>query len=324
MLLGLVLLKIDFSKTWQLIKQCDYMLLLLAAGVQIVSIFWATWIRKEILSLLEQTSYGVMLKAFFVSNYIASFTPANIGGLLGEPWGLYSFSRGLIPMGKSLALVLLSLIAENCRRIVLASLGALLFFSALPKSYIGVILLAITTYVLYSCIIVMLIFPHIKASLFLRSLLTIGGRFATGLFDRVKLSADKVGHHFQQLLRNRWTYVLLVIMVISNIFLETLRLWLVLLAFGIYFDFEMLLIVPSLAYSVTVLPISLGGLGAAEISGIFVFQSFGIAPEIALPAVFMDRFIFTYWIFALGGVFAPFMKIPFLGEGAVEQKTGPD
>ena len=61
------------------------MLLLLAAGVQAVSILWTTWIRKEILSLLEQISYGVMLKAFFVSNYIANFTPASIGGLLGEP-----------------------------------------------------------------------------------------------------------------------------------------------------------------------------------------------------------------------------------------------
>ncbi|OQX63348.1 MAG: hypothetical protein B5M56_03330 [Desulfococcus sp. 4484_241] len=315
LLLGIALTKIDLNKTWSNLQGCDYIFLLLAASVSFGSVLWVIWVRKGLLSLLEKTLYVEMLKAFFVSNYIANFTPANIGGLLGEPWGLYSFSQGRIPVEKGLAFVILTAITQNIRRILLTLLGVVFFSSLLPKGYIGVILLAVLAYVVYSIAVLILIFPHLKMAFILKPVLLFLDRFSKTFSKKLKIFAGKVGDHFRLLLSKKKSYFILTVLVISNVVLESLRLWLLLLAFGVSFNFFSLLLIPSLAYSVTVLPISLGGLGVTEISGMIVFQSFGIAPEVAFPVVFLDRFLFTYWGFVMGAFLVPFMKVPYRLNG---------
>ncbi len=310
-LLGIAITQIDFHKTWDNLQQCDYRFLLLAALVSFGNVFWAMWIRKKLLNLLEKASYGIMLKAFFVTNYIRHFVPANLGGLLGEPWGLYSFSQGRISVEKGLAFVILTTITQNIRRILITLLGLLLLFPLLPGGYVGIISLAVIAYAVYTGMILLLTFPRLKVFRVLKPFQALNSRIANGFSDKFKFLSKTIGEHFRWLLHEKRTYLILGILTMSNIVLESLRLWLLLYSFGVSFNFFSLLLIPSLAYSVTVLPISLGGIGISELSGIIIFQSFGIAAEISFAVVFLDRFLFTYWGFMLGGLFIPFLKNPF-------------
>ncbi len=314
-LLFIALFTIDFHKILENIKGCEFVLLMAAAAVSFGGLFWLLWLRKHLLNIISEVSFAIILKSNFTANYINNIIPANVGGLLAEPWGFYSFSRGAIPLSKGLALVILSTIMQNVRRIVLSVGALMLFYRLLPKEYIGVIGLALLVYIAYTVIFVLLVF-HDRIPVFsLKPFALIFDKLFKGFIQKrispeMKSFPDKIRESFRLFLKNKKTYLLLVLLIISDVLLEGFRLWLVLFAFGVSFNFWLILIVPSLIYSVTVLPVSLGGLGVAELSGIIVLQAIGISPEIAFPAVFLDRFLFSYWGLLLGGIFVPFIKLP--------------
>ncbi|WP_158093605.1 lysylphosphatidylglycerol synthase transmembrane domain-containing protein [Halorubrum sp. SD683] len=80
-----------------------------------------------------------------------------------------------------------------------------------------------------------------------------------------------------------------------------LRVWLVLTALGGEFSPAILLpIVLVMAYSVTVLPLTPGGVGVAEASATAVFVSLGVAPEIAPVVILIDRSFGVYLPALLG------------------------
>jgi len=82
-----------------------------------------------------------------------------------------------------------------------------------------------------------------------------------------------------------------------------LRVWLLLTALGGSFTPAVLLpVVLVMAYSVTVLPLTPGGVGVAEASATAVFVSLGVAPELAAVVVLVDRTLGVYLPAVLGWV----------------------
>jgi len=80
-----------------------------------------------------------------------------------------------------------------------------------------------------------------------------------------------------------------------------LRVWLLLDSLGGGFDPVLLLpVVLVTAYSVTVLPLTPGGVGVAEASTTAVFVALGVAPEVAAVVVLVDRVLGVYLPAALG------------------------
>lgn len=80
-----------------------------------------------------------------------------------------------------------------------------------------------------------------------------------------------------------------------------LRVWLVLTAIGGEFSPVFLLpVVLVMAYSVTVLPLTPGGVGVAEASATAVFVSLGVAPELAPVVILADRLFGVYLPALLG------------------------
>jgi len=80
-----------------------------------------------------------------------------------------------------------------------------------------------------------------------------------------------------------------------------LRVGILLSAFGA--PFEPLFLLPFvlvMAYSVTILPITPGGVGIAEASAVIVFVALGIPEEVAISVVFLDRLLGVYLPAALG------------------------
>jgi uncharacterized protein (TIRG00374 family) len=81
-----------------------------------------------------------------------------------------------------------------------------------------------------------------------------------------------------------------------------LRVWLLLTEFGGTFSPILLPIVLVMGYSVTILPLTPGGIGIAEASATLVLVSFGIAPETAGIVVLVDRTLGVYLPALLGWI----------------------
>jgi uncharacterized protein (TIRG00374 family) len=80
-----------------------------------------------------------------------------------------------------------------------------------------------------------------------------------------------------------------------------LRVWLLFTAFGV--SFEQVFLLPLflvMAYSVTLLPLTPGGIGVTEATATVVFVALGVPNSVIVPVVFVDRFLGVY-LPALGG-----------------------
>lgn len=57
-----------------------------------------------------------------------------------------------------------------------------------------------------------------------------------------------------------------------------------------------------MAYSVTLLPLTPGGIGVAEASAVLVFTALGVPVEVIVPVVLIDRFLGVYLAALFGGI----------------------
>jgi uncharacterized protein (TIRG00374 family) len=79
------------------------------------------------------------------------------------------------------------------------------------------------------------------------------------------------------------------------------RVWLLLAAFGAPFEPAVLLpLILVMAYSVTLLPLTPGGIGVTEATATVVFVALGVPNAVIVPVIFIDRFLGVY-LPALGG-----------------------
>ncbi|RRJ33576.1 lysylphosphatidylglycerol synthase transmembrane domain-containing protein [Halocatena pleomorpha] len=82
--------------------------------------------------------------------------------------------------------------------------------------------------------------------------------------------------------------------VASRMVFPGVRVWLLLDALNVEFSPVMLPVVLVTAYSVTLLPITPGGIGVAEASATLVFGALGVAEPIIAPVILVDRFLSVY------------------------------
>ena len=286
--LGIALFNVDFNKIVTNLKNCDYLFLLSAAVASFCGLFVILWIRNQNEESQSRTH---------------------------TVWGFYSFSKGMISFAQGLAFVILATTVQNIRRIILSIIGLILFYKMLPKEYISIILLAVLVYLSYTGVFLLAIFQNHIPSFFVKPFKAVLQKLSRGFVSkifsaRLKSLPENIRENFGLLITSKTVYAGLAALIITDVLLEGFRMWLLLLSFGVKFDFRLILIIPSLVYSVTVLPVSIGGLGISELSGIVVLQIFGISPEIALSVIFLDRFLFSYWGIVFGWIFVPYMKIP--------------
>jgi len=79
------------------------------------------------------------------------------------------------------------------------------------------------------------------------------------------------------------------------------RVWLLLNAFGVAFEPAVLLpLYLVMAYSVTLLPLTPGGIGVTEATATVVFVALGVPSSVIVPVIFIDRVLGVY-LPALGG-----------------------
>lgn len=121
--------------------------------------------------------------------------------------------------------------------------------------------------------------------------------------EKLKFEGGGAKESFSKLLTFENVYTYSFTWIMSFVLLQGVRVFLIFEAFGFNFPNPwLLLILPIIAYSITIIPISLGGIGLAELSAYTVYQSFGVPSSIAMSVVLVDRFIWIY-LPAIAGAF---------------------
>jgi uncharacterized protein (TIRG00374 family) len=83
--------------------------------------------------------------------------------------------------------------------------------------------------------------------------------------------------------------------VISLLVVPGLRVWLIFESLGVGFEPALLLpVYLVMAYSVTLLPLTPGGIGVTEASATAVFVALGVPEAVVVPAIFADRVLSAY------------------------------
>ena len=73
-----------------------------------------------------------------------------------------------------------------------------------------------------------------------------------------------------------------------------IRVWLLFLSFGATVDPLLLPLYLVTAYSITLLPLTPGGIGVTEATATAVFVGLGVPEAVVIPAIFLDRFLGVY------------------------------
>ena len=107
-------------------------------------------------------------------------------------------------------------------------------------------------------------------------------------------------------------------LIAARVIVAAARLWILSIVFGLDLGLLEMLFVPVLMYSVTVLPISLGGIGVAEASGTAVISALGVPVAVAATVVFIDR-IFTTYLPLVG--FYTYVNLTGLPDRVVDNNT---
>lgn len=100
---------------------------------------------------------------------------------------------------------------------------------------------------------------------------------------------------------------------ISLILLQGLRYILIFRALGTPIqDFGIVFWIPIIAYSISILPITLGGIGLAELTSSSIFIAIGLPETIVVVAVFIDRILNAYLPAGIGALLSHRIKLEYL------------
>lgn len=182
----------------------------------------------------------------------------------------------------------------------LFSLVGLLFFFEYLTGYVGIaILLSILAYVSIAILLWISIHKSFRnGRLFLASIPLVK-RYVEKLINEVGQSKN----YSKSILGGGFLLRYGVYWISVFIFIRGIRI--LLLFEGVNYDasLSMIFLLPTLAYSVTILPISIGGLGIAELSATLVLAALGVPINIAASVVLLDRLLGSYLPNLLGAFF---------------------
>ncbi|PTD94223.1 hypothetical protein C9439_04025 [archaeon SCG-AAA382B04] len=95
----------------------------------------------------------------------------------------------------------------------------------------------------------------------------------------------------------------ILVFIFSLSILTGLRVWFLLKGMEASINIFILFFAPTMAYSISIIPITPGGIGIAELTAIFVFVSLGIPKDIAGSVILLDRIFSFYLPSLIGGIF---------------------
>jgi len=237
-----------------------------------------------------------------VNYFVGQLVPSNVSALALMPLltGIVtdvrtSVSTGVVAAHTALYAILYALVG---------GIGLLFVLPNLSISLRVVILLSVGMYAALAVMIVVFTYRYTMfsrlADRIIPSLLGLDKRFG----DRFEGFGNETRASIEAIFRNEATvFRFAIAWAIGMMFVPAVRFYLIMgastnatvsaLLFPLY-------IVTS--YSITVIPITPGGIGVAELNATFVFTALGFSAEVVVAAVLIDRFLGIYLPSLLGGI----------------------
>jgi uncharacterized protein (TIRG00374 family) len=269
------------------------LLIVLVLGTRLIGAFrWYVLLR----GLHQGVSYLGIVRLTFVSDFMGYFAPGNLGV---EAMRLYGMSRTTSDPALAATSMLIERMVASLALIILVLAGLALKLPGIPHeirplAWLGLALLVVALAALTAP-------PVQRATLWLLS----HPRLA-----RVRGATQKV---YRRLDQYRARPALLAGVFMISVFFQLCRcaiVWVGALAFGVHLPVLVYVVIVPVIFLITLLPVSIAGLGVREVGFVYLFGQVGMPAEIALSVSLLIRLVNVLlatpgaWFFARRGVLA--------------------
>jgi uncharacterized protein (TIRG00374 family) len=272
-----------------------------ASGLLFRFLMWYGLLRH-----IKPVSYRTAAEIDLIVNFVNQLLPSQLSGRSLAP--LLVSRRVGVDMGTAIGLTGVSTGLYAIVYGMVALLGIGVLFEGLSTSILGLVGLSTALYVAAGVVVLV---AGLNSSVvdgfvrrfepLVRRLPRVGSRFADA-FDRIPEFTHKSMIVFSETLRSPRTVGLYLVGWIGSVALfPALRIAVLFEALGASFTPVVFLpVIIIAAYSVTLLPLTPGGIGITEATAAVVFVSLGVPYEIAASSVLVDRVIGVYGPALLG------------------------
>jgi len=304
--LAWVLYATNISRAVDTISQLSVTTLVLVMVVSVAGVLARVTMWYVLVTYFGETDLKRLVTADLIIKFVNSLFPSRLSGRSIAPIALRHFTG--LAWNRAVAVT----VAHTGLYAVLYGLLTLVGLAADIDAYgpglTVVVLLSVGAYLTVGGAVVLAgwrldVFDRLVAWIArLADSLPTGGTVATAL-DRFRVKLlDGSDEQFRLLVRDPRTVALFVVTWITALMLvPAVRIWILLAATGVTeLDPLLLPLYIIVAYSVTVLPLTPGGIGVAEATAVAVFVALGVPEGAIVSVVFLDR-VFGVYLPSLAG-----------------------
>lgn len=312
--IGWLLSQVDWERVGRLVAGLDTPTVLAVFGVTVIGLVgrfytWQVLVGRGRLSLADAGRLDLAV------NFINQLFPSRLSGRSAAPLFIRQYTG--VEMSDAVSLTGFHTAVYAGLYGLVSLVGIWLTWTRLSGGLLVLIGLSASIYVV-SALLIVAAGLHIDRLDWITARLrravgrvpVVGDKLA-GLVDKVPEFTAETAAGFAALLRNPriisgYTAGWVVAMLVA----PGLRFWLLLQGFGTPFSPAVFLPVYLVtAYSVTLLPLTPGGIGISEASATLVFVALGIPESVVIPIVLLDRVLGVYLPALVGSVPAMFVDI---------------
>jgi len=263
------------------------------------------WSWRLLFSVRGDMSWKGGIVGSLIVLFTGTFSPGRLSARVSAPFVFYAVEDGR-DLGFSTSVVYLHTATYLAAYGLVASLGLVLLWSTEISASIFLLSIPVGVYLLAGV-------GLLAGARWVAARTDAGeeapafpGPLSSILSGWEEVLRDQARHLKRLTARKKTLLGVLVLSAVSVSILPGLRLYVLLRGAGWSYSPWMLMFLLPALYSVTILPISLGGIGLAEGSAVGVLTLLGMAPSLAVPVVLVDRVLAVYlpallgWLFFLG------------------------
>lgn len=275
-LIGYVFYKAGLDQLWEVVRQADVTFVLLSLAVTPVLVFLSAWKWQVILKAL--TIRVSLLKCFWlyiVGYFFNTVLPTNVGG---DVVRAYAVGKSTGKRAEAFSSVFVERFTGVSVLLLMAIIAFLLAIRQLWNEWLTV---AIVISILgYAGILAIILSPNIFKWL--------EGHFKLQMLQGVMQKLQKFQNATLSLRRHRGTFIFAMLNSVAFYGMAVVNVYVSALAFNANITFLDALIITPIVMVITMIPISIGGIGLAEGAYFFTFSRLGVAGAVGLSvALFM-------------------------------------
>ncbi len=272
---GYLLWRFPVEQAFRSMFELDTVELVLIIPVVFLPIILTTRSLQLLYEEYEQVSFLPIFKVDTIDFIVNSFLPTRLGTLATTPLMLNKYTgiklrRAFIIKGVQLQMIA----AING---IVAMVGLVVLFDYLGRNVALILLLSATVYL--SIPIAAFVLTRVNLPQF--------------VLDRApEMLSTTTELQYDALTRNKFESAALLF--VSFVVLSGVRFGIIGASLGVDLPLLLYFLIPTLVYSVTILPVSIGGIGITEVTGTTVLVTLGVQPSIATSVVVLDRIFAAY------------------------------